>query len=98
MKELKVINIRENSYLLIDTNTKESFQHLLNFFECDVEVGDIIVMHDELLNKKYLEYDEEYYFGPIDEIYGREIKGLKDTDLITIKKDNKKIYLKRFYG
>lgn len=98
MRELKIVNIKENTYLLVDIHTKENFCHELTFFECNVEVGDIIIMHDNLLNKNYREYSEEYYFGPIDEIYGREIKGINDTDLVTIKKENRKIYLKRFYG
>ena len=100
MVELEIIDIIDNNYLLFDKENKRKYDFDLYFYGLgfDVEVGDKIVLNDNLLNENYLEYSEEYYFGPIDEVYGRKINSMNDIDLITIKKGNKNIYLKRFYG
>lgn len=100
MRELKIFSIKNNRYLLIDKESKNEYLLDLYFFDIDfnVEVGDTIIFNEKLLDKNYIEYSEEYYFGGIEDDCGREINSLKDTDLIAINKDYKKFYLKRLYG
>ena len=100
MRELQVYGIDKNNYLLIDKESKKEYHFDLYFFDLKdkVTVGDSIVFNEKLLDNNYLEYSEEYYFGSIDDIYGREINSLQDIDLIAIKKGDRKIFLKRFYG
>lgn len=100
MRTLKIIKIVNNNYLLIDKESKRKYDFDLYFYGLseDLNVNDEIIINENLLDEKYLEYSTEYSFGPIEEVFGRKIDSMIDTDLITIKKGNKNIYLKRFYG
>lgn len=99
MIKLQVVNVNEREYTLKDENGKQ-YKHFLTFFDVDggVVVGDTLNIHEELLNPKYEEYSKEYYFGPLNEVYGRAVKSAADLDVIAIEKASKTIVLKRFYG
>ena len=99
MKKLLVVEKNNRNYILED-GEKKQYNLRMTFFdlEKEISVGDHISMHKELLDRNYKEYSNEYYFGALDEVYGREIKSKEDIDFVVLECDNKKIYLKRFYG
>jgi hypothetical protein len=68
---------------------------------CDIPqlpLGTAVYMHHELLNKKYREYSNHYYFGDLSSIYGRTVSSPDNVDCLTLEVGNEKIFLKRFYG
>ena len=99
MEKLKIKNIENNNYLLVNKNGEE-FKFNLTFYDLEdkLSVGDYIYFHKELLNPNYKEYSNTYFFGSLEEQYGREIKTKEDIDLIKLKIKDKTIYLKRFFG
>lgn len=100
MAKLQIIGINNEKYSLIDLESQKEYQFELKFYglKNNLKIGDKLGFHDELLDPKYKEYSQSYQFGPIDEIYGRNVAGLKDIDSIMLLVDNEKIYLKRFFG
>ena len=94
--DLVIERINDYKYFLKDSDMNE---YILNmeFYDIDKlpKVGDKINMHKNMVNNldNYL-----YSFGNIDGIYGKKIDNLLDEDIIVLLIDNKKIYLKRFYG
>lgn len=46
------------------------------------QIGDLLGLHKELLDKNYHEYSKSYQFGPIDEIYGRKMASKKGVIFI----------------
>jgi len=99
MEKLKIDKIENNFYHLVDKNNKE-YELNLTFYDLEEEpmVGDYIYFNKELLNPNYIEYSTTYFFGPLEEQYGREIQTKNDIDLIKVKIKDKTIYLKRFFG
>lgn len=99
MEKLKIEKIENERYLLINKNGKK-FEFNLTFYDLEdkLNIGDFIYFNKELLNPEYKEYSDTYFFGPLDEVYGREIKTKDDIDLIKIKTNSRTIYLKRFFG
>lgn len=99
MEKLKILKIENNLYKLIDKNKKE-YDFNLTFYDLTekLQVGDYIYLNKELLNPNYKEYSTTYFFGPLEEQYGREIKTKEDIDLMKVKIKDKTIYLKRFFG
>lgn len=99
MKKLIVKNINDRNYTLINLENKKEYNFTLTFYGIDkIKEGTIFYFHKELLDPEYSEYSTEYYFGPIDEVYGREIKCKNDIDLICVEINNEKTFLKRFFG
>ncbi len=94
--DLVIERINDYKYFLKDSDMNE---YILNmeFYDIDKipKVGDKINMHKNMVNNldNYL-----YSFGNVDAIYGKKIDNLLDEDIIVLLIDNKKIYLKRFYG
>lgn len=99
MERLLVVEKNSNNYVLEDENQNQ-YKLRMTFYDLQNELGetDYITMHKELLDENYKEYSDEYYFGPLDEIYGREIKSKEDVDFVILEIKDEKIYLKRFYG
>ena len=99
MKRLLIVEKYDDNFVLEDEK-KNQYNLRMTFYDLEKElcVGDYISIHKELLDKNYEEYSNEYLFGPLEEIYGREIKSKEDIDFVVLECDNKKIYLKRFYG
>ena len=100
MEKLEVLKVEGNNYTLKNEKDNKTYNFVLTFFDVDggVVVGDVISVHQELLDPKYEEYSTEYYFGPVDQVYGRAVKGAEDKDVIAITKGRKTIVLKRFFG
>lgn len=94
--DLVIERINDYKYFLKDSDMNE---YILNmeFYDIDKipKVGDKINMHKNMVNNldNYL-----YVFGSVDGLYGKKIDNLLDEDVIVLLIDNKKIYLKRFYG
>lgn len=55
-------------------------------------VNDIVLMHKELLEEKFLS------LGSLDSKYGRKIESNEDKDIVVFVVNNKNIILKRLYG
>ena len=91
MKTLEIINIDKFKYTLKDLEK----EYILNleFVSIIPIIGDKIIIHEKLLNISYL-----LSFGPLDCIYGKNIKDKNDQDIIVIIHNDNKTYLKRLYG
>ena len=100
MVKLTVVNISKWQYTLKNVETNQEYVKALEFhgLKKPLKIGDQIIMHKELLDPEYHEYSNQYAFGPVDEVYGREVSSSADTDVIGIKQGNDIISLKRFYG
>ena len=94
--DLVIERVNDYKYFLKDSDMNE---YILNMEFYDIDkipsVGDKINMHKNMINNldNYL-----YVFGSVDRIYGKKIDNLLDEDIIILLMNNKKIYLKRFYG
>ena len=100
MQNLKVKKIENDQYTLLNIKSKKEYCFKFKFFglEQNIEVGDVFAINDELLDPNYIEYSNQYYFGPLNEVYGRQIADKQDVDFIAIKTKNNIIKLKRFFG
>lgn len=100
MEDLKVVKVENDLYTLKNINNNIVYEFRMKFYGIDktLKTGDLIALHKELLDKNYVEYSSKYEFGPLDEVYGRKVKGIEDIDVVELTIDNKKIYLKRFFG
>ncbi len=94
MKKLIIKFIDKYIYHLED---EKGSIYILNMefqnIEEDILVKDIVYLDSELLESK-----TPLTFGPIESIYGRDIKEDNMEEVIIIEKEDKKIYLKRYYG
>lgn len=85
MKKVTVIAINDYVYTLEDKD-KNKYDINIEFYDAKVNVGDIIYIDGKVLEETNL-----YAYGPLLEEANAE-------DLIKIVKDNKNIYLQRYYG
>ena len=94
MKKLIIEEIKDYNYYLKDTNN-ETFRLNIEFYKLNnkPQKGDYLYLDEEILKENI-----HLSFGPLDGIYGREIKSEDDQDLLILITDDKKIYLKRYYG
>ncbi len=94
MKEFLIKNIIGDTYTLVD---KENHEEKVSFEFYDLTSlpteGSII-----FLNEAVLKEGITLRYGPLDSSYGRVITDAYDKDLLVLKIENEKIYLKRFYG
>ena len=85
MKKVKVTNIDNYLITLEDINKKQYIRNI-EFYDIKINVGDIIYISDDVLNEENL-----YTYGPIQE-------DATMNDLIKIVKEDKEVYLQRYYG
>lgn len=85
MKKVKVISIDNYIYTFEDKDQKKYIKNI-EFQDTEINIGDYIY-----ISKEVLEEDNIYTYGPV-------TKDAKLEDLIKIKKDDKDIYLQRYYG
>jgi len=99
MIQLKILNIDNHTFDLIDKN-KNKYKLNLEFYGIldDPSANDYIFLCEKLLDKNFEGYCGSYSFGPLDEKYGKENVLPNDEDSLVLIKNNKKIFLKRFYG
>ena len=100
MQEFEIISIEGNKYTLKNLQTGDIVCLKLKFFDLEtpLQLGDKIFMHSELINADYEEYSLVYFFGAINQKYGRKITSKNDRDLMFVVTDNHTILLKRFFG
>lgn len=103
MKKYKINEINSNEYMLEDMQ-KQKHNICFNFFDIDEfpQKGEYIYFSEKLLDKVISEEVKVFNFGGISEIYGKDIKkgGVDENleELLILEKNNKRTYLKRFYG
>lgn len=99
MVRLKVESKNEGNYELKDNNGNV-YNINFEFFgiEKEPEKNDYISISAELLNQNYKEYSTYLSFGDMENISGREVSKLNDTEILKIEIEDKEIYLKRLYG
>ena len=85
MKKVKVIKV-DNYVITLEDNNKKEYIKNIEFYNIDLKEGDIIYISDEVL-----EEDNIYTYGPVKEDATMD-------DLIKIIKEDKRIYLQRYYG
>lgn len=85
MKKVQVVKINNYIYTLED-NDKNTYDINIEFYDTEVNVGDYIFIDDKVLEEANI-----YTYGPIIENNDLE-------DLIKIVKDDKEIYLQRYFG
>lgn len=85
MKKVKVIKV-DNYVITLEDNNKKEYIKNIEFYNIDLKEGDIIYISDEVL-----EEDNIYTYGPVKEDATMD-------DLIKIIKEDKSIYLQRYYG
>ena len=100
MEIFDIVDKKGNLYTLLFRRAGTLHKLYIKFFDYDqyIQVGATIAMHEELVDPNHSGYKTEYYFGAMDEKYGRNITNKDDLDVIIIRVGNEKIYLKRFYG
>ena len=85
MKKVTVVAKEDYLYTLEDSN-KKRYEINIEFYDAKIDVGDVIFVDEKVLQEVNL-----YAYGPL--------KGeARVEDLIKIVKDNKDIYLQRYYG
>lgn len=85
MKKVTVIEINGYIYTLEDEDNKR-YKINIEFYDTKIDIGDIIYLNEKVLKETNL-----YAYGPINE-------RAKIDDLIKIVKNDKNIYLQRYYG
>ena len=85
MIKVRVIEVNDFDYVLEDNN-KKRYNINIEFYDTTVNVGDIIYIDEKVLKETNL-----YAYGPL-------LEEARAEDLIKIVKDNKDIYLQRYYG
>ena len=95
MIKLIIDKVEGYNYYLIDNNNKK-YKINIEFYNIEnkPKEKDIIYMNKELLN----EINIPLSFGPLLVKYGRKIESAEDKDILVLVSDNKKEYLKRYYG
>ncbi len=94
-----VISVQNNDFVIkSEYNEEFSLNMVFHGLKSNVRVGDVINMSANLVNAYYEEYSTHYVFGPLDSKYGRKIVTKKEVDCISITRNDKTIFLKRFFG
>lgn len=101
MKKLKIVEINDVNYTLIDDEEK-TYNLVIDFLDIQrlPKENDIIIINEKLLDKKYEDYCFMYTFGNLDSKYGRNKDTLEEVETLRIiyNDDNKEVMLKRLYG
>ena len=96
MIRLKIKEINNNLYILEDINNN-TYELTIYFYDINeqVKVNDYLYMQEKLLRKIN---HSIISLGVLDSMYGNVIEDITDEDLVILITNNKKIYLKRYYG
>ncbi len=84
MKKMKVVKKEGYDYTL--EYKREKYIKNIEFYGVDVEVGDYLLLNDNMLNEKNM-----FTYGPVK-------KDATIEDAIKIIKEDKEIILQRYYG
>ena len=96
MIRLKIKEINNNLYILEDINNN-TYELTIYFYDINeqVRVNDYLYIQEKLLRKIN---HSIISLGVLDSMYGNVIEDITDEDLVILITNNKKIYLKRYYG
>ena len=99
MLRLKIESKNEQKYMLKDEKGN-SYELNFEFFDIEKEPkeNDYITISAELLNPRYKEYTTYFSFGGMENLCGRSVDKLNDTEVIKIEMEDKELQLKRLYG
>lgn len=86
MKKVKVINIEDKYVLTLEDLDNKVYKKNIEFWDLKINIGDYIYIDDNVLEEANI-----YTYGPL-------LKDANVEDLIKIVKDDKEIYLQRYYG
>lgn len=105
IKKFEIIDLNEDNYKYkVLDEFGEIHDIILQFYNVDLlpQIGEYIYFSDKLFDVKLNEGIMHFNFGPLDQPYGKKITidNLDDNieEILKIEKEDKKIYLKRFYG
>lgn len=100
MVTLEVLKKNENDeYLLKERKTGKKFSLVFVFYDsAQPEMGDVIVLHESLLDRKSNNFCQPYYFGGLENSFGRESEILGDDELLYLHCKDKQMIFKRLYG
>lgn len=86
-----------NTYKL--TNKTGETELIFEFYDVQKpNVGDKILIHEDLLNKSSKEFSQPYAFTINKEFSARKINDLNNKEFIVLRLNNKNYVLKRIYG
>ena len=102
MKRYRVLNVDGYTFELQD-ETGAMGKIFLSFYDIDPpRMGEVIHLPEILFDKKANEGVVHFYFGKMSEPYGKNITQENideyQDEILIIERDNKRYYLKRFYG
>ena len=94
MEELLVIEKNRDRYLLVDKDNNK-YDLSIHIMDIDFEImeGDLLYIDGEMIRD-----DRVFTFGKLDSEYGRKIDNMNDKEVVVFKRNDKKYYMKRYYG
>ena len=98
---LKIISEENDLYKLKKNNNQLSpvYEFLFDFYGVEKPVvGTTILIHENLLNKKYEGYCKLYSFEHYMELNKDSDATVEGTEYLVLYNNNKKIVMKRIYG
>ncbi len=99
MKHLKITQVRpQGEYILCDEETNITYSFILEFFNVDKpQSGDILILHEDLIDYKNEHYSHAYSFDVFDKKRD-DVKTLHKNELAGLHTKNSDFILKRIYG
>ncbi len=100
MKKLEVVEAKEYSRYVFKNLEDESKSELIIvlYLVEKLKVGDKLLLHENLLNRKSEEFVETVYFEPTKEFSPKEIRDKNLKEFAVLNRNKKNIALKRIYG
>ncbi len=100
MESFEIVEVnKHNEYVLINKVDKTRIELQLEFYGVNKpSVGDKILIHASLLNKKSSAYTQPYAFERSEEFQPKQVKEMDMKEFIVLRKNNKNHTLKRIYG
>ncbi len=86
------------AYFLKDTKTKKEYELIFQFFGIEPQIGDKLLIFEELLNKKYEGFCQPYAFEACKNTLEDFFKSENEEDFAVLSHNGKKTLLKRIYG
>lgn len=86
-------------YTLYNREQNKQYRLVLEFHDTpQPEIGDVIFLHEALLDPASPQYTQPYSFGAMDSLDGREEENLEGDELIGLSLKDQNVVLKRIYG
>ncbi len=100
MIELMIKEKGEHGKLVLQEKSGKLHSLIFEFYDIEnkPEVGDTLVMDEELLDRNSEAFAQPYAFGAMDSKYGRKESELDESELLGLQTKNGNIVLKRIYG